>query len=297
VTLSHATVGPEAQDLAKREPIAQPFLKWAGGKSAIARRIASLLPVDARERTYREPFLGGGAMYFYLEPERAYLSDALADLVTAFNVVQTSVEPLIKRLEALAASHTREQYYAIRERFNAEKEAAPLDRAAWLVYLNKTGFNGLFRTNKDGLFNVPIGSYKNPKVVDPERIRLASAVLANAEVTRSSFDSLLETAEPGDLIYFDPPYVPISKTASFAAYSDGGFSLDDQARLASVFRDLDARGCLLALSNSDTSVVRELYAGYDFSPIVAPRAISAKAATRGDTAELLIRNVARYPRR
>ena len=275
---------------------AHPFLKWAGGKWAIAPRIESLLPHDTRERVYREPFIGGGAMFFYLQPRRAFLSDALVDLAATYQVVQHSVGALITRLEMLRATHTTEQYYAIRPAFNQEREAPRVERAAWLIYLNKTCFNGLFRTNQSGAFNVPVGRFVNPRIADPPGLRLAAAALSGADVSHASFDHLLAAAEPGDVVYLDPPYVPISRTSSFAAYADGAFTLDDQTRLAGVFRELDERGCLLALSNSDTPAVRQLYAGFDVSPIIAPRAISAKASTRGDVTELLIRNVARYPR-
>ena len=276
-------------------PRAQPFLKWAGGKSAIADAILQRLPKDVRDRTYREPFLGGGAVFFRLQPERAVLSDALADLVTTYEVVQTRVEVLIKRLEKLKETHSEEQFYAVRERFNAQRDADRIDRAAWLVYLNKTCFNGLFRTDAKGEFNVPVGSYKNPGIVNPAEMRVASAVLAEAEIRNAPFDHLLDVAEAGDVIYLDPPYVPLTRTSSFSGYHEGVFTLDDQARLAKVFRELDARGCLLALSNSDTPAVRELYAGFDLAPILAPRAISSKASTRGEVSELLVRNLGRYP--
>lgn len=288
-----AAANPSAID--QDRILAHPFLKWAGGKWAIARRIESLLPRDTRQRVYREPFLGGGAMFFHLQPEQAFLSDALEPLMTTYKVVQSNVAALIHRLEVLRATHSPEQYYAIRKRFNGEREASDIERAAWLIYLNKTCFNGLFRTNKGGEFNVPAGRFKNPGIADPPKLQRAAAVLARATLLRASFDHLLDVAEAGDVIYLDPPYVPTSKTSSFCAYSDGAFSEDDQARLAVMFRALDARGCLLALSNSDTPLVRSLYAGFDLCPVIAPRAISAKASTRGDVTELLVRNLARYP--
>ena len=276
---------------------AHPFLKWAGGKAAIARRIAELLPRDARARVYREPFLGGGAMFFHLQPRQAFLSDTLAPLISAYEVVQRNVEALIRRLEELRASHSIEQFYEVRDRFNQERQASAVERAAWLIYLNKTCYNGLYRTNKAGEFNVPAGRFTNPGIVEPGRIRNAAAVLARAELSSASFEHLRDAAGPGDLVYFDPPYVPTSKTASFSSYAEGAFTEADQASLAALFRELDARGCLLALSNSDTPLVRELYAGFDLSPVIAPRAISAKPSTRGEVSELLVRNVQRYPAR
>jgi DNA adenine methylase len=286
------SLAPELDDTKR----VRPFLKWAGGKWAIAPQIAKLLPRDTHERVYREPFLGGGAMFFYLLPRRAYLSDTLLDLVTTYRVVRRQVGPLIERLEALHAAHTTEQFYEVRERFNHEREASALDRAAWLIYINKTCYNGLFRTNRSGLFNVPVGRFASPRIVDPIRLRLAAKALTGATIAHASFDHLLDAAEEGDVVYLDPPYVPLTKTASFAAYADGGFGADDQERLADVFRRLDERGCLLALSNSDMPVVRKLYRGFDIRRIEAPRAISAKTSTRGATTEVLVRNLARYPR-
>ena len=274
---------------------ASPFLKWAGGKSAIAERIRTLLPSDVRDRVYREPFLGGGAMFFYLQPEKAILSDAVKSLIHTYKTVQKQVELLIHRLEKLRVDHSDEHFYKIRERFNHERSAEMLDRAAWLIYLNKTCYNGLFRTNKSGEFNVPVGRFANPRVVDPERLRVSSGLLSRAKIKHETFDYLVADAETDDMIYLDPPYDPISKTSSFAGYAEGGFGREDQERLADTFKLLDARGCVLALSNSDTPLVRKLYAGYDLCPIIAPRAISSKSATRGEVTELLIRNLEKYP--
>jgi DNA adenine methylase len=295
---------------------ARPFLKWAGGKWAVAPRIEQLLPPDARERVYREPFLGSGAMFFHLQPQRASLTTPIGDVAAVYQVVQHSVDALITRLEKLRESHSSEQFYAVRATFNRERDAPRIERAAWLVYLNKTCYNGLFRTNRSGEFNVPLGRYAaTPAVVDPPALRLAAAALASAEIRHAPFDHLLTAAEPGDLVYFDPPYVPVRRstlggrrarsgvrreahrTSRLSSSADGGFTLEDQARLADVYRALDARGCLLALSNSDTPEVRRLYAGYDVSPVIAPRAIGARSETRGEVTELLIRNLARYPRR
>ncbi len=282
----------------KETKVARPFLKWAGGKWRLAPQIASLLPPDIGSRTYREPFLGGGGLFFYLStvspPKRVFLSDALADLITTYKVVRRQTRALIERLEGLRDTHSTEAYYEVRERFNRERSASALDRATWLIYLNKTCFNGLFRTNRDGVFNVPIGRFKNPRIVDRARMAAAARVLASVELRHRPFDHLADSAERGDVVYLDPPYVPLSKTASFASYSDGAFGPDDQERLVQVFRKLDERGCLLALSNSDTPEVRRLYKGFHLERIQAARVISAKTAERKPVGELLIRNLRRY---
>jgi DNA adenine methylase len=293
---SHLALAEERDPDDDRVP-AHPFLKWAGGKWSIADRIERLLPHDVRDRVYREPFVGGGAMFFHLQPHRAVLSDSLKDLIETYRVVQLHVEALITRLSRLRDTHSTEQFYQIRTAFNEERSAPRVERAAWLIYLNKTCFNGLFRTNREGAFNVPVGRFTNPGILDATTLRLAAAALSDAELVHDTFDHLTAHAEPGDVIYFDPPYVPLSKTSSFCSYADGAFTLRDQARLADVFRALDDRGCLLALSNNDTPEVRRLYEGYDISPIIAPRAISSKASTRGEVTELLIRNVKKYPPR
>lgn len=277
----------------------RPFLKWAGGKYSVAPALIELLPQDLPSRTYREPFLGGGGLFFYLSkvtpPKRSILSDALGDLIRTYTVVKRTPERLNKLLFELAKGHSREQFYEVRSRFNDDRGAADVDRASWLIYLNKTCFNGLFRTNKTGEFNVPMGRFDNPAIYDPSRIVAASRALDRAELKHQPFEHLLKVAKEGDVIYFDPPYVPVSKTANFAAYSDGTFDAKDQARLAAVFRKLDARGCLLALSNSDTEEVRTLYAGFSFSTLVANRNISARGEARKPIREVVIRNLRKYP--
>jgi DNA adenine methylase len=276
----------------------KPFLKWAGGKWSLAPQIVKLLPQDIEKRIYREPFVGGGAMFFFLAshapPKKSFLSDALADLITTYLVVRRDTDKLLAKLEQLRKKHSDETFYEVRERFNLQRKASDLDRAAWLIYLNKTCFNGLFRTNREGLFNVPVGRFSNPGIVQEGRMRAAARALANADIQHRPFEHLLEEAKRGEVIYFDPPYVPLSRTANFAAYSDGAFSPKDQEKLAGVFRELDKRGCLLALSNSDTPEVRRLYEGFEIEEIVASRRISAKTSDRRPVGEVLVRNVKRY---
>lgn len=284
-------------------PVPGPFLKWAGGKTAIAPVLLDLLPADLAARTYREPFVGGGGMFFYVQhhrrPRRVVLSDILPGLVLAYQVVQAQPDALIARLEELRATHSPEQFYRVRGGYNIYRNSnfsvAPVERAAHFIYLNKTCFNGLHRSNLKGKFNTPVGSYKNPGVVDPAALRLASQALQDVPVRCEGFDHLRAEAKAGDVIYLDPPYVPESATANFASYAMGGFGPKEQRGLADLYRELDDRGCLLALSNSNTQEVRDLYRGFDVTEVVAPRNISSKATTRGDTVELLIRNTRRWP--
>lgn len=272
----------------------KPFLKWAGGKWSLAPQIRELLPADLGLRTYREPFLGSGAMYFYLArngpPRRSFLSDALGDLIATYHIVSTRTDELVERLEKLKEAHSTDSFYAVRERYNTERKAPDIERAAWLIYLNKTCFNGLYRTNSRGEFNVPVGRYAAPAIADAPRLYAARDALRGATIRHLPFDHLEDEAEKGDVIYFDPPYVPLSPSANFSAYADGGFDDADQERLRDLFVRLDARGCVLALSNSDTPRVRELYQGFEVRKIVVARSISAKGAGRAPAAEVLIRN-------
>jgi len=289
-----ATALPLAREIPK------PFLKWAGGKWSLAPEIAELLPHDLAKRTYREPFVGGGALFFWLKkaraPKKVVLTDTLGDLVTAYEIVRDDVESLLTALEHLRDAHSKEHFYEVRERFNARSTGSRVERAAWLVYLNKTCFNGLFRTNRSGIFNVPFGRFVKPNIADHPRLRAASRALEGVEIANHKFEHLAKKAKSGNVIYLDPPYVPLSKTANFAAY-DGAFGPDDQRRLADLFRELDERGCLLALSNSDTDEVRKLYKGFDIQHIRAAHNISASGATRAPVTELLVRNLNRYPKR
>ncbi len=280
---------------------AKPFLKWAGGKWSLAPAIHRRLPRDLASRTYREPFLGGGALFFWLAArgaaKRYVLSDALEDLVLTYEVVRDKPKPLVSKLQKLKEAHTQNPedcFYRVREQYN-ERSGTKIDRATWLIYLNKTCYNGLYRTNRSGRFNVPIGRFERPNIADRERLLAASRVLKGAEIHCGPFEDLLERARAGDVVYLDPPYVPVSRTANFDSYAGGAFGPELQASLARTFRELDARGCLLVLSNSDTAEVRRLYEGFDLTVIDAPRMISSRTSTRGTVTELLVRNAARWP--
>jgi DNA adenine methylase len=274
---------------AKEKP--SPFLKWVGGKGRILSQLTPLLPPGIARMRHVEPFVGGGALFFARAPERALLCDVNPSLVGTYAAIRDDVEAVIAELDLLSAAHSVEAYYDVRARYNGTRASThAAARAAMFVYLNKTCFNGLHRVNRKGEFNVPAGRYKNPKIVDPAGLRAASRALGRADLRCTGFEALLELARPGDFVYFDPPYVPLSATSSFTSYAQDGFTHDDQVRLRDVYRALDRRGCKLMLSNSDAPVVHELYAKYRVDLVAAPRAINCDARGRGKVTEVVVRN-------
>lgn len=230
-------------------------------------------------------------MFFARAPSRALLADVNPALIRTYETVRDDVEAVIDRLKALAARHESGRYYRVRDRYN-KKSLDDAEHAATFLYLNKTCFNGLHRVNKKGEFNVPEGRYANPRILDAEALRAASGALRTAEIRNASFEALLEAARPGDFVYFDPPYEPVSPTASFTSYARDGFSSRDQERLRDVFRELDRRGCKLMLSNSDVPLIRTLYRGYVLDTVSAARAINSNGGGRGAVSELVVRNYA-----
>jgi DNA adenine methylase len=239
-----------------------------------------------------EPFVGGGALFFSRRPGRALLTDINPTLVATYSAIRDDVEGVITALRGLAGRHSKESYYRVRERYNQGRRVSASKRAAMFIYLNKTCFNGLHRVNRKGEFNVPVGSYKNPRILNEDGLRAASRALKDAQLKCAPFDALLENAKPGDFIYFDPPYEPVSQTASFTSYARDGFSQEDQIRLRDVYKALDRRGCKLMLSNSDVSFIRRLYGNFNIDTVAAPRAINCDAKKRGKVSELIVRN---YP--
>ena len=265
---------------------ARPFLKWAGGKGRLLEQYWPYLP--DRIHTYYEPFLGGGAVFFALRDrcQAAVLADINEELVNVYRCVQRHVEPLITRLEEHRQNHSNSYYYVVRSQFALPQ---PVDRAARLLYLNKTCYNGLYRENSRGQFNVPMGRYKNPKICDPQLLYAASDSLQLARIEQAPFDFVLDCAiAPTDFVYFDPPYHPISATSHFTRYNRYGFTAADQRRLRDVFTALAQRGINVMLSNSDCPFIRELYSQFRLHPIQASRAINSKASRRGRISELLI---------
>lgn len=268
-----------------------PFLKWAGGKGRLIGQLKALLPQGYAMRRHLEPFVGGGALFFALKPERAVLMDLNVELVRTYRVVRDAPEALMAALEPLRASHSETNYYATRELYNARKVRGDIARAACFIYLNKTCFNGLHRVNQQGHFNVPFGRYTAPRIFDRDTLLRASEVLKPVDLREASFERVLKVAAPGDFVYFDPPYDPLSETSSFTSYAEGdGFSRADQARLRDVFVALHKRGCKVMLSNNDTPYIRELFGDWHIDVVVAPRAISCDRSSRQPVTEVVVRN-------
>jgi DNA adenine methylase len=276
-------------------------LKWAGGKGQLLPALMQRMP--ARFARYHEPFVGGGALFFHLWNQRmlrngGVLSDFNPELIDCYKVVRNHVEELIERLlEHRPHFADRDYFYEIRswDRQPGFLERPLVERAARTIFLNRTCYNGLYRLNNKRQFNAPFGNYKNPLIVDPDNMREASRALRHVELHSGDFAGVLQRAAPGDFVYFDPPYVPVSATASFTHYTHQGFDEHAQRRLADVCAELTERGCLVMLSNSATDFTRELYAaaaGLSTATVQASRKINCDGKKRGFVDELIVYN---YP--
>jgi DNA adenine methylase len=297
-------------------PGVRPFLKWAGGKGQLLRELRRYVPREFR--VYHEPFLGSGALFFdlwrsnRLHGAECQLGDANPDLVGVYRALAEDTENVIAQLRLLASEHRdggAPAYYRVRDEiFNPERRTRrgapaapyPAHLAAMFIYLNRTGYNGLFRLNSQGDFNVPVGRYARPRICDEPRLRAAAEVLRSPSVTlyHRTFTAVARAAGPGDLVYFDPPYAPLSATASFTSYTAGSFSQEDQKTLQELVIALAERGCAVVVSNSTADIVSELYgapearrAGLKTYRIPARRAINSKGARRGTVDEYIISNV------
>lgn len=263
---------------------AKPFIKWAGGKSGLLPSIHSLLPQNTSLNTYYEPFLGGGAVFFSLHPANAVLNDSNHDLIELYQIVRDDVENLIDHLKF----HYNEMNYFYMVREQDPATLLPVERAARFIFLNKTCYNGLYRVNSKGKFNVPFGRYSNPLICDSEGLRSASQALKTKTLLCTDFETATATAVKGDFVYFDPPYQPLSVTSNFTGYTPKGFSNIDQERLSQVFKDLSAKGVFVMLSNNDTPLIRNLYKDFHQHEVWAKRAINCKSTGRGKIIELII---------
>jgi DNA adenine methylase len=279
-----------------------PFVKWAGGKGQLLSQFDPHLPTGFGR--YIEPFVGGGAVFFHLfrqgrlEGKEIVLIDRLEELINCYSVIQGQVEALIAALEEHEPHNLEADYfYEVRawDRRPDYARRSDVERAARFIFLNRTCYNGLYRVNQRGQFNVPFGRYRNPTICDADNLRAVSRALQGVTLLVGDFARCLEEARSGDLVYLDPPYHPLSDTANFTSYTSKDFGAEDQRRLAQVFRELARRGSRAMLSNSATDLVRELYAGFAQIEVQAIRAINSKAEGRGAIAELLIMNLGEWP--
>ena len=272
----------------------KPFVKWVGGKRQLLTqfRLMNLYPPEKfnpKSGKYFEPFVGGGAVFFDLLPETAYLSDLNNELVVTYNVIKNDVENLIKSLK----KHKLDKEYFLKIRAQNPEKLSDLNTASRFIYLNRTCFNGMYRVNSKGGFNVPFGKYTNPLICDENNLRKASKALKNVEIKKQDYKEVLKKAKKGDFVYFDPPYYPVSKTASFTSYTSEAFLDKEQIELRNTFVELHKRGCFVMLSNSDTPFINKIYSepkGLRITKVQAGRAINSDASKRGKITEVLVTN-------
>jgi DNA adenine methylase len=263
------------------------LMKWCGSKVRLLPELCSRVPDDVLERRHVEPFCGSAALFFAIHPEQALLADQNQRLIDTLRSVRDDPEDVIANLRDFEGEHSRELYYETRHYVNLGCLAGALHAAAFL-YLNRTCFNGLYRENARGEFNVPMGDYKQPRILDPEAIRTAARALQSARLVVGSFDETILLCGPNDFVYLDPPYEPISPTSNFTAYNKSGFSRKDQLRLREAFGHLTSIGCPAMLSNSDTDFTRDLYEGFLIESVTVQRSVSAGKRERAR--EIIVRN-------
>jgi DNA adenine methylase len=266
-----------------------PVLKWVGGKTRLLSKLQERMPSSFGK--YFEPFMGGGALFFRTAPTQAVLGDYNADLINVYKCVAWDVDKVARKLAAHKRNHSEEYYYQVRTKWNERNpRQTDIDRASQFLYMNKTCFNGLYRVNSKGEFNVPVGRYVNPSIYDLSSLRAASAALQNAEILHGHYSEVVSSASAGDFVYFDPPYHPLTATANFTSYTSNAFTPNDQRELRDLANDLAGRGCAVLLSNSDTPFIRELFAGWNIDQVMCGRSINSKASARGAVAEVMIYN-------
>jgi len=272
----------------------RPFLKWVGGKAQLLPHLLAHVERAGEFGRYHEPFVGGGALFFELYRlkrlgrSKAYLSDTNARLIETYSALRDHLNAVIEELKVHAAKHSEAYFYAVR----AQVPSTPWARAARIIYLNKTCYNGLYRENSKGEFNTPFGKYVNPTICDEPNLTAAAEALAHARITNAPFGAILDDAKPGDFVYFDPPYHPTSKTAYFTGYHKSGFGEDSQRELADVYMELTRRGVKALLSNSFTPLIQQLYTrkGVTLGEVQATRNVNSRADRRGKISEALISN-------
>jgi DNA adenine methylase len=272
----------------------KPFVKWVGGKRQLVKQFRELgyyppKNFNATKATYHEPFVGGGAVFFDLLPKKAFLSDMNYELVATYKVIRDDVESLIKALKK--QKHDKELFLKVRAK--KVDKLTDLQIATRFIYLNRTCFNGMYRVNSRGEFNVPFGKYDNPLICDEDNLRKVSKALQGIEINHEDYKYVLKRAKKGDFVYLDPPYHPISKTASFTSYTAGGFGEKEQIELRDTFLKLHKKGCYVMLSNSDAEFINRIYSeirkeGVKINKVQAGRAINSKGSARGKVLEVLV---------
>lgn len=272
---------------------ARPFLKWVGGKQQLLAQFEAFFP--ASWDRYLEPFVGGGAVFFHLWNAGrlagpSLLFDNNEELINVFRIVKDRPDELIQALAVHKEKHDKAYYYMIRNLDRQDARLSDVERAARTIYLNKTCYNGLYRVNGKGQFNVPMGSYRDPQILYPDVLLAANTALQGAHLEVRDFRQVVDLARAGDFVYLDPPYDPVSKTASFTGYTAGNFGDQDQRDLADVYWQLAQKGCLCMLSNSYTPFILELYREFRIETVQARRAVNSDANGRGNIREVVVLN-------
>ena len=275
-----------------KEVTLQPFTKWTGGKRQLLPVIRELMPKTYNR--YFEPFVGGGALFFDLAPKDAVINDFNAELINCYQQIKDNPQELIEILKVHQEYNSKEYYLDLRSADRDERidMMSEVQRAARILYMLRVDFNGLYRVNSKNQFNVPYGRYKNPKIVDEELIFAISVYLNNnqLEIKTGDFEKAVLDVQPGDFVYFDPPYIPLSETSAFTSYTHEGFSYADQVRLRDTFKRLSDTGAYVMLSNSSSALVEELYNDFNIHYVEATRTNGAKSSSRGKISEIIVTN-------
>lgn len=276
----------------KSQSTLQPFTKWTGGKRQLLPIIKSLMPDNYNN--YFEPFIGGGALFFDLSPDKAVINDFNNELINCYQQIKKYPQKLIELLAKHQENNSKEYYLELRsaDRDNRIDKMTNVERAARIMYMLRVDFNGLYRVNSKNQFNVPYGRYKNPKIVDSDLILSISQYLNsnNIKILTGDFEKAVQDVVAGDFVYFDPPYIPLSETSAFTSYTHEGFTYEDQVRLRDCFKKLDEKGAFVMLSNSSSPLVEELYKDFNIHKVEAIRTNGAKTSSRGKISEIIVTN-------
>lgn len=276
----------------KNNKLVAPFLKWVGGKRQLIHSINELLPTNIRDLQYVEPFIGGGAVLFNLQPKNAIINDYNEELINVYNVIKDNLDELLKDLKK--HQNTAEYFYKIRslDRTISFKNLSNIVRASRFIYLNKTCYNGLYRVNNSGEFNAPFGRYKNPNIINEPTLKAVNKYLNNndIQIKRGDYSIILDNLNERSFVYIDPPYHPISESSNFTGYIQGGWNSEDQIRLRNYCDRLNTKGVKFLLSNSYSPLIIDLYKNYSIKVVKATRVINSNGSDRGEVDEVLIRN-------